>query len=130
MLRSFCLAVVALSVHAQTVVSTTTTFDSRACRPGFDQYPFCNTTLPLGTRVNDLISRLELTDIPPLLTARHGGGGSPGPDDNITRLGIPEYDYGVNCVHGVQTSCVKQKDGTTVCPTSFPNRALVVFCLD
>jgi hypothetical protein len=72
------------------VVQTTTTFDSRACRPGYDSFPFCNTSLPLGTRINDLISRLELSDIPPLLTARHGGGGSPGPSDNVSRLGVPE----------------------------------------
>ena len=36
------------------------------------------------------------------------------PDANISRLGIPNYDWGLNCVHGVQSMC-----GTN-CPTSFP----------
>ena len=27
----------------------------------------------------------------------------------------------MNAIHGVQSSCVKAKDGTVYCPTSFPN---------
>lgn len=71
---------------------------TRACRPPHDRWPFCNTSLPLLERVDDLISRLDASEIPPLLTAREGGGGSPGPPGNISRLGLPEYDWGVNCV--------------------------------
>lgn len=67
---------VALS-RAQSIPQSNTTLVTRACRPGFDTYPFCNTTLSVTERVADLISRLELTDIPPLMTARHGGKDGP-----------------------------------------------------
>ena len=41
---------------------------------------------------------------------------------NISRLGIPEYDWGGNCIHGVQSMCGKGPDGLgTLCPTSFPD---------
>lgn len=96
---------------AKTVPETNVTAATRACQPPHDTYPFCDTSLSLADRVNDLISRLLPSDIAPQLTARHGGGGSPGPNDNITRLGIPEYDWGVNSIHGVQTCCVQSADG-------------------
>eukprot|EP00047_Mylnosiga_fluctuans_P006447 m.246915 g.246915 ORF g.246915 m.246915 type:complete len:772 (-) comp15227_c0_seq1:9-2324(-) len=82
----------------------------RACStPDTSQYPFCDPSLPLTTRINDLISRLTLEEKPYLLTARES------PKGNISRLGIPEYDWGLNCIHGVQSKC------GTKCPTSFPN---------
>ena len=43
--------------------------------------------------------------------------------DNVSRIGLPEYDWGVNCLHGVQTSCTLLSDGSTKCPTSFPKCA-------
>ena len=39
------------------------------------------------------------------------------PNGNISRLGVPEYDWGGNCIHGVQSRCAA--DGR--CPTSYPN---------
>jgi beta-glucosidase-like glycosyl hydrolase len=83
----------------------------RACVPPHDMYPFCNTSLPLDERLDDLISRLTLEEKPYLLVARES------PKGNISRLGIPEYDWGGNCMHGVQSKCAP--DGR--CPTSFPN---------
>ena len=95
---------------------------TRACLPGIsDHYPFCNTSLTLEERVDNLISLLKPEEIPALLTAREGGGGSPGPAGNISRIGLPEYDWGVNCIHGVQTTCGTNTQGKIVCPTSFPN---------
>ena len=38
----------------------------RACLPPHDTYPFCNASLPLTTRVDDLISRLTLDEKPTL----------------------------------------------------------------
>ena len=105
------IAALAHRAAAKTVRETNVTVATRACQPPHDTYPFCDTSLSLADRVNDLISRLEPSDIAPQLTARHGGGGSPGPNDNITRLGIPEYDWGVNSIHGVQTCCVQSADG-------------------
>ena len=107
---------------AKTVPVTTGTVDERACRPGFDHFGFCDTTKSKKERLTDLINSLQDDEIPPLLTAREGGGGSPGPPGNISRLGLPAYDWGLNCIHGVQSSCVyDDKTKTTYCPTSFPN---------
>lgn len=83
----------------------------RACVPPHDVYPFCDPSLPLDVRLDDLISLLTLEEKPFLLTARES------PKGNISRLGIPEYDWGANCMHGVQSRCAP--DGR--CPTSFPN---------
>lgn len=60
----------------------------RACMPPHDKYPFCNPKLALDTRVDDLIGRLTLDEKPFLLIARES------PKGNISRLGIPEYDWG------------------------------------
>lgn len=83
----------------------------RACVPPHDVYPFCDPSLPLDVRLDDLISRLTLEEKPYLLTARQS------PEGYIDRLGIPEYNWGANCMHGVQSRC--GPDGR--CATSFPN---------
>ena len=59
----------------------------RACVPPHDTYPFCNPKLSMSARVDDLISRHKLEEKPYLLTARES------PKGNISRLGIPEYDW-------------------------------------
>ncbi len=64
------------------------------------RYPFCDTTQPLEARVDNLISLIADDEIKLFMKAREGGGGSPGPANNISRLGLPEYDWGVNCIHG------------------------------
>jgi beta-D-xylosidase 4 len=83
----------------------------RACAPPHDHYAFCNASHSLDARLDDLITRLTLDEKPTLLIARNS------PKGNISRLGIPEYDWGGNCIHGVQSRCAP--DGR--CPTSFPN---------
>jgi hypothetical protein len=120
MRRWLLLAAVAGSALAKTVPVSNATLTTRACRPGFDTFAFCNTTLSIQQRVDDLISRLTEAEITPQLTARHHGGGNPGPESNITRLGIPTYDWGMNAIHGVQSSCVLD-NGVTRCPTSLAN---------
>lgn len=119
-MRSFTAAAVAAVAAAQTVPANTNTVDTRACQAPFSALPFCNTTLSLEERVADLVGRLQGPEIVPQLTARHNGGGSPGPGANVSRLGLPEWDFGLNALHGVQSSCVSQ-NGVTYCPTSFPN---------
>lgn len=119
-MRSFILAACAAAASAQTTAWTDVTFKTRACQPPYDTLPFCNTALSLDERVADLVGRIKDADVPPQLTARHGGGGSPGPASNISYIGVPEFDWGLNCIHGVQSSCVSQA-GTTYCPTSFMN---------
>lgn len=58
----------------------------RACLPPHDEYPFCDLSLPLSDRLDDLIHRLNLEEKPLLLTARES------PKGNISRLGIPECE--------------------------------------
>lgn len=49
----------------------------------------------MDERVKNLISLLTIDEKPYFLTARIS------PLGNISRLGIPEYDWGANCIHGV-----------------------------
>ena len=79
-------------------------------------FPFCDTALPTQDRVNDIISRLTVAEKAKMLTARES------PDGAVERLGIPEYDWGANCIHGVQSRCtIPDENGDIKCPTSFPN---------
>ncbi len=121
MLRSLIVLGAVSLGSGQTVPVTTKTYDTRACQAPYNTFRFCNTSLSIEERVADLVSQLQDSEIVPQITARHGGGGSPGPDDNVTRLGLPEFDWGLNCIHGVQSSCVETSGGETICPTSFPN---------
>jgi len=113
------LAVCVLQVCvAQTMPKTSTTLNSRSCQPPYDKLPFCDTTLSLDERVDDLIERLwqiNATNIPYHLTARNMGKNA------LPALGLQEYDWGLNCIHGVQSSCILDTDGSTKCPTSFMN---------
>lgn len=101
----------------QTTVANTVTVDTRACQGAFSSLPYCNTSLSLDERVNDLIERIwvnNASSIPPQLTARNMGRSA------IPALGVPEYDWGLNAIHGVQSSCVSDDAGVH-CPTSFMN---------
>lgn len=81
-----------------------------ACtQPGLKDFPFCDTTLPLATRVDDLASRILLNETGPMLTARQSIA--------IPRLGLPSYYWGTNAIHGLQNlNCLPSGQ----CPTSFP----------
>ena len=76
---------------ARTVPISSETLNTRACLPPHDTFPFCDATLPTAARVADLVGRLEGAEIPPQLTARHRGGGSPGPESNVSRIGLPTF---------------------------------------
>ena len=56
----------------------------KACEPPHDHYDFCDISLSLEERLDDLIARLTIEEKPYLLTARES------PKGNISRLGIPE----------------------------------------
>ncbi|GMH92933.1 hypothetical protein TL16_g12494 [Triparma laevis f. inornata] len=89
----------------------------RACStPETNTYPFCDETLTTQNRVNDLIQRLTLDQKAKMMTARQS------PDGGVKELGVPEYDWGTNCIHGVQSRCtVPDEDGPGLCATTFPN---------
>eukprot|EP01060_Flectonema_neradi_P007900 TRINITY_DN1560_c0_g1_i1.p1 TRINITY_DN1560_c0_g1~~TRINITY_DN1560_c0_g1_i1.p1 ORF type:complete len:766 (+),score=190.76 TRINITY_DN1560_c0_g1_i1:49-2346(+) len=104
-------------VACKTLPVTTKTMDTRACQPGKDQFKFCNTSLSKAERLEDLVQQLKDTEIPSVLTARDSQQKG---SKAIPRLGVPAYDWGGNCIHGVQSTCIS--DGNmTYCPTSFPN---------
>lgn len=91
-------------------LSTTTASIPRACSsPEHLAFAFCNASLSISDRVEDLLRRLPLDEKVTLLTARAS------PKGNLSSIGLPEYNWGANCVHGVQSTC-----GTN-CATSFPN---------
>ena len=48
----------------------------RACAPPHDHYKFCDKTLPLSSRIDDLIGRLTLDEKPTLLVARNSPKGN------------------------------------------------------
>ena len=79
-----------------------------ACSQNFKSYKFCDTKLSIEDRVNNLISLLTLEEKAKLLTARES------PLNFIPRLGIPEYDWGANCIHSAQARC------GSACATVFP----------
>ena len=81
-----------------------------ACGHGYDHYPFCNMSLSIDDRVHDLITRIQDSDKPGLLTARGNKG--------LPDLGIPSYYWGSNCRHSSMfANCTE--DGH--CSTSFPS---------
>ena len=85
-----------------------------ACRTEFDHFPFCNASLSIDQRVEDLISRINDTSKPNLLTARGGPHGM----ESFPELGVPAYYWGTNAIHGIDNGeCTA--DGH--CPTGFPS---------
>ena len=60
----FCIVVAVLVACAGA-----STVSNRACsKPGFTSFPFCNASLPLETRLKDLIARIRTDLKPKLLT--------------------------------------------------------------
>jgi len=77
--------------------------------PKADTFKYCDTSLSLEARLDDLISRISLLDAGAQLTARE----SP----QLPAIELPAYYWGTNAIHGLQNlACLK--DGK--CPTSFP----------
>jgi hypothetical protein len=68
MWRWLALAAVLALAAAKTVPVSNATLATRACRPGFDTFAFCDTTRSIQERVDDLISRLTDDEITPQLT--------------------------------------------------------------
>ena len=93
--------------------------------------PYCNSSLPIAKRVADLISRMTIEE----KTSHIWGSGSHVPNTTfpgIPRLGLPPFDWGLEGLHGLRTSCVPIPNpavcvdpntpaaGTFACPTVFP----------
>ncbi|OQR97266.1 beta-D-xylosidase [Achlya hypogyna] len=74
-------------------------------------FPFCNSSLPLDTRVDDLVGRIPLLDIPGLLGDNSTGSPS---------AGIPPYNWWSEGLHGVAVSPAVRFTAPTIAATSFP----------
>lgn len=79
--------------------------------PPLNQFPYCNWTLPASERVQDLLSRMVLTEKAELLQDTNPG---------VKRLGLPKLQF-AECLHGVWSECGRAAGNkSTGCPTSFP----------
>ena len=84
-----------------------------ACSPGTNgtALKFCDHTLSMDERLDDLIERVEVDEIALELTARQS--------EPIERIGVPSYYWGTNAIHGMQNvQCLPAEHGGK-CPTSF-----------
>ena len=92
-----------------------------ACMPPHDKLPFCDTSLSVEERVNDLVARVNDSDKANLLTAR-GLGGNGQHMQALPSLGVPAYYWGTNCLHSLNGGqCVVDSHNKTRCPTNFPS---------
>nr|ABR17218.1 unknown [Picea sitchensis] len=84
------------------------------CDPstGLNSFPFCNVSLPIADRAKDLVGRLTLQEKVQQLV----NGAS-----NISRLGIPMYEWWSEALHGVSDVGPGTRFGAPVPgATSFP----------
>eukprot|EP01084_Bolivina_argentea_P263562 446130_1 len=79
-------------------------------KPPNNMYPYCNQNIPTEQRVNDLVSRMSLTEKILNLQNRNSG---------VARLGVPHNIFR-EALHGVNCGCIGNK-----CPTSFPHALLL-----
>jgi len=79
--------------------------------PPFSTYPYCQPSVPIASRVADLVSRLTLAEAIALLGTANFG---------VPRLGVPSAQYG-EALHGVVSQCGQPfGSGQSGCATSFP----------
>lgn len=80
--------------------------------PPFNTYPYCNPTLPLDTRVADLVGRMTPAELAAAMDSSVPA---------ISRLGVPSMHSG-EALHGAATGCLSTPaPNSTGCPTSFPS---------
>ena len=79
--------------------------------PELSRLKFCNATLPVAERVADLLPRLNTTQQISQMTGRAPA---------VPELGMVEYNYGGEALHGLWGTCVHSNaTGVTKCPTQF-----------
>ncbi|MBA0648006.1 hypothetical protein Goklo_015799 [Gossypium klotzschianum] len=101
--------------------STQPPFSCDASDPATKSYPFCETTFPITQRVRDLVSRLTLGEkISQLVNSAPA----------IPRLGIPDYQWWSEALHGLAVSRGMRFNGTIRSATSFPQVILTAASFD
>ncbi|XP_076958993.1 putative beta-D-xylosidase 7 [Bidens hawaiensis] len=102
--------------------STQPPFACDSSNPATHSYPFCKPTLPISTRVKDLVSRLTLDEkVLQLVNTA----------PPIPRLGIPAYEWWSEALHGVSNSGYGIFfNGTIKSATNFPQVILTAASFD
>ncbi|CAB9520543.1 xylosidase/alpha-L-arabinofuranosidase 1 [Seminavis robusta] len=78
----------------------------------YNKYPYCDGTLPIPERVDDLLSRMTIDEKINISTSD---------DHGIPRLGVGKISYSEG-LHGVFCGCIPPSDDvSTGCATGFPN---------
>jgi beta-glucosidase-like glycosyl hydrolase len=78
--------------------------------------PFCDPKLSVAERAADLRARLTQEEMIGLLST---------PSSPVPRLGLPQYEWGVEDDHGAGTACFQDVHGAWHCPTIFPTLSIV-----
>ncbi|KAE8077342.1 hypothetical protein FH972_015914 [Carpinus fangiana] len=117
-----CLSLVALLLLVHTTESTQPPFSCDASNPSTKSFPFCQASLPIRKRVQDLVSRLTLDEkISQLVNTA----------PPIPRLGIPGYQWWNEALHGVANAGPGiHFDGAIKAATSFPQVILTAASFD
>ena len=89
--------------------------------------PYCDASLPFGSRATDLVQRLSVEEIAGVLTM-----GMPGSETRVgttyinqrlttpvERLSVPGFEFSEAC-HGILSGCLAPSAHSSGCPTSFP----------
>ncbi|KAA0145948.1 hypothetical protein FNF28_07761 [Cafeteria roenbergensis] len=88
---------------------------ARPCTGKYSLLPFCNTSLPVVERVDDLVARINVSDFPGLFVNGQAA---------IPYLGIPSYQVWSEATHGVGFSPGVSFEPPTPNATSFPEPIL------
>ena len=89
---------------------------ARSCRDaGLRALPFCNASLSFAERVADLLPRLSVAEQLSQLSMHAPA---------IPELGMQEYNYGGEALHGLWANCVNIS-GVIKCPTQFGSPLLM-----
>ena len=111
--QRFVLFVFLLFLQFCSSISTSNPHPEFPCNPHHhNSYPFCNTSLPITTRAQSLLSLLTLPEKIQQLTNNFTG---------IKRLGIPAYEWWSESLHGIATNGPGVSfSGTIPSATNFP----------
>lgn len=87
-----------------------------ASNPSLKSYAFCDVSLDVSSRVNDLVKRLTLAEKITMLVNTAG---------SVSRLGIPKYEWWSEALHGISYTGPGVKFNSVVPhATSFPQPIL------
>ncbi|KAL2551538.1 putative beta-D-xylosidase 7 [Forsythia ovata] len=100
-------------------------FSCDSTNPSTNSFPFCNTSLPISQRVQDLVARFTLDEKISQLVNKASA---------VPRLGIPYYQWWSEALHGVAVAAKVENgvmfNGSIRAATSFPQVILTAATFD